>query len=182
MTETILIAAIGKNRELGKGPDLIWRLPSDLKRFKELTSGHPIIMGRKTFESIGRPLPNRTNIILTRTPLPSPLWVTSDVTHVGVKVVDSFEAALRAAQESEGGEKTFVIGGGEMYKTALPVADTLDLTLIYAEEPRATVFFPEFETEFEKVSESELKEENGVRFTWAQFKKRRHPSSFVPTP
>lgn len=160
--EVILIAAIGKNRELGKRSDLIWPLPTDLKHFRDTTNGFPIIMGRKTFESIGRPLPGRINIIVTRD---------ENYLQENCVVVHSIEHALKTAKNT-GAEKTFVIGGGEIYTQALPFADTLDLTLIDAEEAQATAFFPEFESDFEKVSESESQEENDIQFTWAQFKKK----------
>jgi len=153
------IAAIGKNRELGKGPDLIWRISDDLKRFKELTSGHPIVMGRKTFESIGRPLPKRVNIIVTRD---------TEYRQEGCVVVHSIEQALETAKNS-GAEKIFIIGGGEIYKAALPFADTLELTLIDAEEPEADVFFPEFENEFIEKSRKEKREENGIHYSWVTF-------------
>ena len=157
--QIILIAAIGRNRELGKKGDLTWRLSSDLKRFKELTTGHPIIMGRKTYESIGRPLPNRTNIIVSRASTYAP---------DGCTVVHSFEAALAAAKDADT-EKVFVIGGGEIYREALPFADTLALTRIDAEDPEADVFFPEFENEFEKVSEEPPAEENSIRYQWVTY-------------
>ena len=154
-----LIAAIGRNRELGKKGDLTWRLSSDLKRFKELTTGHPIIMGRKTYESIGRPLPNRMNIIVTRD---------STYAREGCTVVHSFEAALAAAKEA-GAEKIFVIGGGEIYREALPFADTLALTRIDAEDPGADVFFPEFEESFHTVSEEAPREENDIHYQWITY-------------
>jgi dihydrofolate reductase len=160
-SEVMLIAAIGKNRELGIGNELIWRLSNDLKRFKEVTSGSPIIMGRKTFESIGRPLPGRTNIVVTRN---------HAYQKEGCVVARSMEEAFALARET-GAEKIFVIGGGEIYRAALPFADMLDLTLVDAEEPAANVFFPDFGNEFERVSESETKEEDGIRYTWATFKK-----------
>lgn len=155
----ILIAAIGKNRELGKGPELIWRLSEDLVRFREVTKGYPIIMGRKTFESIGRVLPKRVNIIVTRD---------TEYRHEGCVVVNSIEQALESAQ-NVGTDKIYVIGGGEIYKQALPFADELDLTLVEAEDADADVFFPEFEGTFIRSSESEEKEESGVRYRWTVF-------------
>lgn len=154
-----MIAAIGENRELGKKGGLTWRLSRDLKRFKELTTGHSIIMGRKTFESIGRPLPNRVNIIITRD---------SQYFQEGCIVVHSMEEAITAAKNSAT-EKIFIIGGGEIYTQALPHANELALTLIDAEDPEADVFFPEFEKEFTEVSREEPQEENGVRYTWVTY-------------
>ena len=127
-----IIVAMGKNREIGAANDLLWRLSSDLKRFKELTMGHPIVMGRKTYESIGRPLPGRTSIVITRQP---------DFGPEGVVVVDSLERALQAARELD--SEVFVIGGGEIYAQALPRADRVYLTKVLAEFPQADTFFPE---------------------------------------
>src|SRR6056297_3609108 len=104
------IAAIGQHRELGKDNGLIWRIPADLKRLKALTTGHPIIMGRKTFESIGRPLPNRTNIVISRNP---------DFAAPGCMVVDSLEDALAVAREVEP-EELFIFGGAAIYELAWP--------------------------------------------------------------
>ena len=157
-----LIAAIGKNRELGKGPDLIWRISEDLKHFKELTNGFPIIMGRKTFESIGNPLPKRMNIIVTRD---------TNYKYENCVVVNSIEQAIETAKNT-GAEKIFVIGGGEIYKQTLKYAGQLDLTLIDAEEPEADVFFPEFEDKFKKISEEEPCEDGVISYTWAQFERK----------
>lgn len=170
----ILIAAIGKHRELGKGADLLWRISDDLKRFKALTNGFPIVMGRKTFVSIGKALPGRANIIVTRN---------LDFRHDGVVVAHSIEKAFevgasmsrrRLDMENGGkeGEKIFVIGGGEIYKAALPYATRLELTLVDAENADADVFFPEFESNFKKVSEEEPREESGIRYTWAAFERK----------
>lgn len=158
----ILIAAIGKNRELGKGGDLIWRISDDLKRFKELTQRNAVIMGRKTFDSIGKPLPKRVNIIVTRN---------TDYQQEGCVVVNSIEQALGAAKNT-GVEKIFVIGGSEIYQAALPFADGLELTLVDAEDSEADVFFPEFENEFKETSRENTREENGVKYTWVTFKKK----------
>jgi len=157
-----LIAAIGKNRELGKGSDLIWRLSEDLKRFKALTIGHPIVMGRKTFESIGNPLPKRINIVVTRD---------AAYTAPGAVVAHSIEQAVELAESFSTGA-VYVIGGGEIYRQALPHADRLELTLVDAEEKDADVFFPEFENEFKKVSEKELREENSIRYRWAVYERK----------
>jgi dihydrofolate reductase len=128
-----IIAAIGKNRELGKNNELIWRIPEDLKRLKTLTTGHPIIMGRKTYESIGHPLPNRTNIVVSR----------SGVCIDGVLIYDSLEKALEAAQAIET-EEIFIFGGGQLFREALPITDRLYLTVIDATTDDADVFFPDY--------------------------------------
>lgn len=140
-----IIAAIGKNRELGLRGKLLWNIPEDMGRFKRLTMGHPVIMGRKTWESLPekfRPLPGRTNIVVTRQ---------NGYEAVGAIVVDSLEAARAAAARAEGGDEVFVIGGGELYAAALPLADRLYLTLI-DEEKEADTFFPPYEQEFEIIS------------------------------
>lgn len=137
-----IIAAIGKNRELGKDKKLLWHIPEDMKRFKELTHGHAVIMGRKTFESIGRPLPNRLNFIISRDP---------NYTPNGVAIVcSSLEDALEKAKEREVNE-IFIIGGGQIYKEALVVSDKLYLTVVDASFPDADTYFPEY-NEFKKVT------------------------------
>jgi dihydrofolate reductase len=127
-----LIAAIGKNNELGKNNTLVWNMPTDLKYFRETTSGHPVIMGRKTFDSVGRPMPNRQNIVITR-----------DKTYLrhGVDVVHSLDEALKLVPKQE--KEIFIIGGQEIFKAAMPIADRLYITHIDAEDKDANVFFPE---------------------------------------
>ena len=118
-----LIVAAAQNGVIGSDNQLIWRLPDDLKQFKRLTTGHPIIMGRKTFDSIGKPLPNRTSIVITR----SEEWFLE-----GVLVVNSVEEAVEAAKKT-GTEEAFVIGGAEIYRLTLPIADKIYLTEIQAD-------------------------------------------------
>jgi len=160
--EVIIIAGIGKNRELGIGGELAWRLAGDLKHFKELTSGYPIIMGRKTFESIGKPLPNRINIIVTRD---------HSYSKENCVVVHSIEQALETARAT-GAQKIFIIGGGEIYTQGLPHATHLELTHIDAEEPRANIFFPAYEHRFQETTRSEIHEESGVQFEWVTYKRK----------
>lgn len=139
---------MGKNRELGFGNKLPWHLPDDLKRFKELTRGHAVIMGRKTFESIGRPLPERKNIIITR----SRGYVAPNCI-----VADSLEKALEEEANGKGGQndsEVFVIGGAEIYKLALPRADKMYLTFVEA-APEADTYFPEFDESEWRVVRSE---------------------------
>ena len=150
-----LIGAIGKNRELGLGNKLLWHLPDDLKRFKEVTRGHAVIMGRKTYESIGRPLPERKNIIITRD---------AEYAAPGCEVVHSIEEALKTVS---GDNEAFVIGGGEIYKLALPYANKMDLTLVDVEQ-RADAYFPEFNSEEWRVTSEEVHEAD-----------ERHPCRFV---
>lgn len=142
--QLILIAALTDNRVLGKDNQLIWRLPEDLKNFKRLTSGHSVIMGRKTFESLGKPLPNRTNIVITRNP---------DYQAEGCIVVESLAKAIAQAQEADAGQ-VFVIGGGEIYAQALPLADVMYLTHVHTELEGDT-FFPEFSTSDWKVIDTQ---------------------------
>ncbi|HLG23870.1 MAG TPA: dihydrofolate reductase [Candidatus Nanoarchaeia archaeon] len=130
MQKISLIAAIAKNRVIGSENKLLWKLPDDMKRFRQLTTGHSIIMGRKTFESIGRPLPNRTNIIITRD---------KKFIAQGCKIAYSVDEALKVAGDGE----VFVIGGAEVYSLFLPKADKLYLTLI-DKEFEGDACFPEY--------------------------------------
>ena len=125
-----LIVAVSENDVIGKDNDLIWHLKNDLKLFKALTSGHCIIMGRKTFESFPKPLPNRTHIVITR----QEDYNAPD----GVIVVNSLEAALKMAEQDT---NPFIIGGGEIYKQALKVVDTIEFTRVHHNFEGDT-FFP----------------------------------------
>ncbi len=125
----IIIAAIASNNALGKDNQLIWHLPADLKRFKSTTLGQTVVMGRKTFESLGKALPNRTNIIITRN---------KDFKAGDVTVVHSLDKALKISKDKE---KIYILGGAEIYSQAMPVADLLELTLIHAHFD-ADTFFP----------------------------------------
>ena len=129
-----LVVAMAENRVIGKENKLIWHLPADLKFFKNLTTGHPIIMGRKTYESIGKPLPNRTNIIITRQ---------ADFTAEGCLVAHSLTEALMMAQQLD--SDIFVIGGAEIYKQAMFLADTIYLTEVHHTFEGDT-FFPEIDS------------------------------------
>lgn len=125
---------MAKGRVIGKDNDLIWHLSDDLKHFKNLTKGHHVIMGRKTFESMGRPLPGRTNIVITRQ---------KDYKAPGCILVHTLEEAIRKA---EGDSQPFVIGGGEIYKHALDYAQTIELTEVDGEFEGDT-HFPQFSTD-----------------------------------
>ena len=136
-----IIAAIGKNRELGKGNKLIFQIPEDMKMFKEKTSGHAIIMGRKTYESIGRPLPHRTNIVVSRDqgyPVPE-----------SVILAPTIEEAILKANEIEEKE-IFVIGGAQIYELTMPYADKLYLTLVGKKVADADAYFPDY-SDFKKI-------------------------------
>lgn len=160
----VLIAALASNRAIGRENRLLWRLPEDLKRFRALTSGHPVVMGRKTFESIGRPLPNRPNLVITR----QPAW-----TAPGVQVFGSLEAALEAARVLPGSEEVFVIGGGEVYAQALPLADRLELTWVNGEF-EADAFFPGFDpVEWIETAREEHSGGSELPFAFVTLKRRR---------
>ena len=152
-----LIAVIGRNRELGKENKLILEVPGDLPRFKKITMGHPVIMGRKTYESIPtrfRPLAGRTNIVITSN---------KEYKGEGVVIVDSVEKAIETAKKSPGGEELFVIGGGQVFAQTIDRADRLYLTVVDA-APEADTFFPEY-SEFKKmVSEENYETEEGLRY------------------
>ena len=126
-----LIAAAAENNALGKDNQMIWRLPDDFKRFKQLTTGHYIIMGRKTLESMNGPLPNRTNVVITHQ---------KNYTHEGCTIVNSLDDALAACPQN--GE-VFVIGGGEIYKQSMEKADKIELTRVLGISPEADAYFPE---------------------------------------
>ena len=125
-----IIVAVSRNRIIGDSNKLIWSLPSDLKRFKEITTGHPIVMGRKTYQSIGRPLPNRRNIIITRD---------EDFKSEGCEIVNSIEEALLLTNSD-----CFIIGGGEIYKQSLHLAHQIYLTQI-DEDFEGDTTFPELD-------------------------------------
>ena len=158
------VVAIGRNRELGKDNKLLWHIPDDLKRFRALTKGHPIIMGRKTFESIagyvGGPLPERTNIVITRNP---------DWMYDGVVVARSLEEAVEIASEIDSVE-IHIGGGAELYKQALPMIDKLHLTFIDA-EAEADSFFPPYEHLFTNKVFEEEREWKGLKYKWIDLKK-----------
>jgi len=128
----IIIAAIANNNALGKDNKLIWHLSADLKRFKKLTTGHHIIMGRKTFESIGKPLPNRTSIIITRN---------KGYQQEDCLVANSLEEAIKMVKNDA---SPYIIGGAQIYKEAIKIADKLDITFVH-HSFEADVFFPKID-------------------------------------
>ncbi len=130
----IIIAAAAENNALGKNNDLVWHLPDDFKRFKELTTGHAIIMGRKTFESFPKLLPNRKHIVITRK---------QDYHPNGVHTTHTLEQAISLAQHDE---QTYIIGGGEIYNLAMDVADKIELTRVHHIFD-ADTFFPEIDAQ-----------------------------------
>jgi len=151
-----MIAVIGTKNELGCKNKLLWNLPEDLKHFKKITSGHTVIMGRKTFESIGFPLPNRKNIIITRD---------KKYNTPNCEIVHNIENLAKKYQNS--GEEVFIIGGGKIYQEFLKHSDKLYLTLV-DDSPTADTFFPEHKEFQNKISESEIKEENGFKYKFVE--------------
>ena len=136
-----IIAAAAENNALGKDNDLVWHLPDDFKRFKRLTTGHYIIMGRKTFETFPKPLPNRTHIVITRQ---------ENYNREGCIVVNTLEKALEIAKNDD---QPFIIGGGEIYKLGLPHANKIELTRIH-DSFEADTFFPEIDENEWKLIDS----------------------------
>jgi dihydrofolate reductase len=165
MAQVSAIAAIGRKRVLGKDNELLWHIPDDLKRFKQLTLGHPVIMGRKTFESIlaslGKPLPGRANIVVTR----DVAWK-----HEGAIAAASIEDAIMKAAKEPGSDEIFIGGGGEIYRQALPFIDKLYLTLI-EDDKEGDSFFPEYESEFAKVVADEAREYEGLKYRWVDLER-----------
>ncbi len=157
-----IIAAVAKNGALGKDNQLIWHLPADLKRFKEVTNGHHIIMGRKTFESLGKPLPNRTTIIITRN---------KDYHVENCIVVNSLGEAIAAAKEDD---NPYILGGAEIYKQAMDIADKLDLTLVHHKFD-ADAFFPEIDKNiWEEISRDDFSkdEKNQFDYSFVKYQKK----------
>lgn len=147
MAKLSLIVAMTESRVIGVNNHLPWNIPEDLKRFKQITLGHPIVMGRKTFESIGKPLPKRTNIVITRD---------KSYRVEGAAVCHSFEEALDWARKAEGAEEVFAIGGSEIFKLAIPLAWRIYLTEVKWPFEGDT-FFPSFDEEqFREVQTEKL--------------------------
>jgi dihydrofolate reductase len=158
-----IIAAMSANRVIGSNNDLPWRLPADWKRFKSLTMGHHLIMGRKTFESIGQPLPGRTTVVITHQ---------TDYAPEGVLVAHSVEQALKMAA---GDDEVFIAGGAQIYEQMLPRADRLYLTSIH-EEFEGDTDFPEFEeSDWDLISEESYApdERNPYPYTFLIYERLR---------
>lgn len=143
-----IVVAKASNNVIGAKNDLIWHLPNDLKHFKSLTSGHPIIMGRKTFESLGRPLPNRTNIVVTR----DQNWNAEDI-----EIASSLQKAIEAAKKID--DDIYILGGGNIYKQAIEFTDVLYITEVHHEFDGDT-YFPEIDSdEWEEVEREYFKKD-----------------------
>lgn len=143
-----LVVAMDKNNGIGRDNQLLWHLPSDLKRFKNLTSGHPIIMGRKTYESIGKPLPNRTNIVISR----KNNWFEE-----GILIVGSLKESIKFAKKID--QDIFIIGGGKIYEQTMDIADRLEVTLVDTNEV-ADTFFPKIDRKIWKLISEECFEKD----------------------
>jgi len=153
-----IIVATSKNRVIGNNNSLIWSLPADLKRFKQITTGNTVVMGRKTYESIGKPLPNRRNIIITR-----------DTNYLvdNCEIVNSLEEALMLCNND-----CFIIGGGEIYKQSIDIADKIYLTLVQ-EDFEGDTYFPEIGKEWTKVSREDFEpdEKNAHKYSFINYEK-----------
>ncbi|QIL38136.1 dihydrofolate reductase [Pedobacter sp. HDW13] len=157
MSKISIAVAVGENYAIGKNNQLLWHMPADLKFFKQTTSGHTVIMGRKTFDSVGRPLPNRRNIIITRD---------TELKIEGVEVVNSLDEALAITKTEE--KPVFIVGGAEIYRQALPKTDRLYLTTIHHNFD-ADTFFPDFDrSEWTVISSEPYKadEKNKYDYTF----------------
>lgn len=154
--ETVIVAAVGRNGVIGVDNALPWRIPEDMARFREMTMGHVLVMGRATFDSIGRPLPGRTSIVLTR----NPNW-----THERVRVATSLEDAL--AMVDELGLDAYIAGGASVYAEALDVADRMELTRVDA-APDGDTFFPEVDWS----QWQETTRESGPGFAFVTYERR----------
>ena len=152
-----MIVAVAENGVIGSGNQMPWHISEDLKRFKAITTGHPVVMGRKTFESLGRPLPNRTNVVITR----DPAYVAE-----GAVVVGSLEAAIAMFPVAE---EVFIIGGGEIYRQAMPLADRLYITRI-GEAFEGDTLFPDIDETLWRITGREP-HAHGEKFP--------HPFTFI---
>ena len=158
------IAAMSENRVIGEGNKIPWHLPEDFKWFKKMTTGHVIVMGRKTFESIGKPLPNRTTVVLTRSREPIP----------GVLTVSDL-SQLDPANTAVAGREIFICGGAQVYQQALPLCSDLYLTIV-KRIVEGDALFPPFEDRFEKVAVLEDRPE----FEIVHYRNRSVVSSLIP--
>jgi dihydrofolate reductase len=176
---SIVVAVAEKTRAIGKGNELLFRISDDLKRFKAITKGHPVIMGRKTYESIGRALPERQNIIVTRE---------RNYDAPGAEIAHSLEEALALA-DKRGYEDTqmhadkekeflvdevFIIGGGEIFKQALPITDKIYLTIVES-DATGDVFFPDWRSDFTKETfrEERFDEKTRLKYVWVDLEREK---------
>ncbi len=161
MNPTIsIIAAVSENKVIGKDNKLLWKIPEDMQRFKKLTLGHPVIMGRNTFNSIGKPLTGRTNIIVTRNLNYKP---SNCIT------ANSIEEAIKKAQKKDQ-QEIFIIGGSQIYEQGIKYADKLYLTIVKGDF-KGDAFFPDY-SEFKKVISKEEKKSAGLEYTFLELIKK----------
>jgi len=157
-----IVVAISENHVIGKDNKLLWYLPNDLKHFKEITSGHTVIMGRKTFDSVGKPLPRRRNIIITRQP----------ITIEGCEVVNSIEAALALCADED---EVFIVGGAEIYRQSMHLTDRIYLTIVHKPYDGDS-FFPEInKNEWKEVfrEDHQPDEKNIIPYSFITYEKRK---------
>ncbi len=154
-----IIVVIGKNREIGCDNKLLWNIPKDMERFTKITKGHPVLMGDKTFESIGKALPERTNIIITRN---------ENYKAPGCKIVHSIEDAIQLGKEVDK-EEIFIIGGGSIYRQTIDIVDKLYLTVV-DDAPKADTYFPDY-SQFKNIVHEEEVEDNGLKFKFLELMK-----------
>ncbi|AMR34521.1 dihydrofolate reductase [Mucilaginibacter sp. PAMC 26640] len=156
-----IIVAIGENYAIGKNNQLLWHMPNDLKHFKEITSGHTVIMGRKTFDSVGKPLPKRRNIVVTR----------QDIEITGCEVVKSIDEGLKLCAQDE---EVFIIGGAEIYRQAMEKTDRIYLTIIH-KDFEADTFFPEIDhSQWNEVNREnfDADEKNPIPYAFIELERR----------
>lgn len=154
------VVAIAENYAIGKNNQLLWHLPNDLKHFKTITSGHTVIMGRKTYDSVGKPLPNRRNIIITR----------QQIQIEGCELVNSVEAALELCKDEQ---EAFIIGGAEIYKLAMPFTNRIYLTVVH-QSFDADAFFPHISSsEWTEISRTDFEadEKNAIPYSFITLEK-----------
>ena len=157
--EIILIAAVSKNKVIGKQGGIPWKIKEDLSFFKEKTLNSPIIMGRATYNSIGRPLPNRLNIVMTR----------SAKNTEGVIEVTSVETAIEAASTNKNSSRVYVIGGENIYKEFIPIAHKMIITEVNLHIEDGDAFFPEWNISEWKEQSRDQREENGIEFSFVEY-------------
>lgn len=162
MHQICAIVAVGDDFEIGFNGDLIWHIKEDLKRFKNLTMGHPVIMGRKTRESLPKALPGRTNIVITRNP---------DYSSADSLIAHSLDEALEMAKQAEGSDKIFIIGGGQVYEEAFPLLDSLEITHVYDSPEEVDTYFPNVTVDdWKPTNKSEMFEtSSGLRYDFQSF-------------
>lgn len=165
-----IIVAVAQNNAIGRENELLWHISEDLKYFKSVTISSPVIMGRKTYESIGRPLPGRRNIVLSRKGFDLPVVKNPETT--SIEIVNSLEEVLEI---TKGDKEYFIMGGGMLYNEFFSLADRLYITKIYANAEGADTFFPEVDDtiwEIEEQSEMHYDNENGIEFCFLRYRRR----------